>query len=167
MIRSQGQRAGAGSDGCEKAKEDNSNSCWGNFRSRPSMNQKTTMQEKINLILQKTGWNQAELAQRLDVSQAQVSNLLGGQSGMSAKTEKKLNELFARVKRYEFRMIASSDVGSCWIRLAPFSHGAQNLSQTQFDAFKKACLAADPLNGQDMAKVRYLLEKAGFTIEFE
>ena len=125
------------------------------------------MNEKINLILQKTSWNQADLAQRLDVSQAQVSNLMSGASGMSAKTEKKLNALFVRVKRYEFRMIASSDVGSCWIRLDPFSHGAQNLSQAQFDAFKKACRAADPLNGQDMAKVKALLEKAGFTIEFE
>ena len=125
------------------------------------------MKDKINLILQKTGWNQADLAQRLAVSQAQVSLLMSEQSGSSAKTEKKLNELFARVNRHEFRLIASSDEGSGWIRLDPFSHGAQNLSQVQFDAFKKACRAADPLNGQDMGKVKALLEKAGFTVEFE
>lgn len=125
------------------------------------------MQEKINFILKKTGWTQAELAIRLDISQAQISQVLSGASDTSAKTAEKLNLLYTRVRSQNFRLVASSEKGSCWIRHDPFTHGAQNLTQEEYQAFKKAVRSADPLNGQEMGKARGILEKAGFTIEFE
>jgi hypothetical protein len=44
------------------------------------------------------------------------------------------------------------------------SGGAKDLSQTEFDAYKKARLTADPANGGDIEKAKSILEKAGFDV---
>lgn len=45
--------------------------------------------------------------------------------------------------------------------------GANNLSQSQFDAYKLAGLVINPLNGQDWQKARLILGEAGFDVYFE
>ena len=42
--------------------------------------------------------------------------------------------------------------------------GARNLTQAEYDAYKKAQLYAMPENGGDWSKARELLEAAGFEV---
>ena len=42
--------------------------------------------------------------------------------------------------------------------------GASDLTQEQFDAYKRAKLIADPRNGGDWANARQVLEDAGFEV---
>jgi plasmid stability protein len=44
------------------------------------------------------------------------------------------------------------------------SSGASNLDQSQFDAFQKARMQADPRNGGNWAEAKKTLESAGFEV---
>jgi hypothetical protein len=42
--------------------------------------------------------------------------------------------------------------------------GASGLNQEQFDAYKRASMIADEINGGDWDQAKYILEDAGFEV---
>jgi len=68
--------------------------------------------------------------------------------------------------RWNQGLKAMSDIGSATIRnLADSVHGGcENLTQSEYAAFQKAKLIADPRNGGDWKKAKRILEEAGFEV---
>ena len=125
-----------------------------------------TPQEKLQSIMTKMGWPQHEVAPKLQITQSRVSQILNGDTPGGA-VEQLLDQLYQRicVKGITLKGFIPGKEGHCTI--SPTSSGAAELTQRQFDAYKRACLLCDPINGGNVGRAIECLENAGFEVLFE
>jgi hypothetical protein len=132
---------------------------------------------KLNEIKERTGWSQEKIAELLFVDQSQVSKILKGERGEeggiapSKPTEAAIDRLYSRVILRKLALRGFTEQGgTCHLKDlgdGTIQRGAKNLSQEQMDAYKKASLVADYLNGGNWEKAEKLLKEAGFEVLYE
>lgn len=126
---------------------------------------------KLKKIMEKTGWSQERMAEILHVSQPQISNYLKGKSEMSIHVRNVLESLYTRIINIGLRLRGFTESGGKIVMRdmggSIYAGGATDLSQKELDAYEKACLYADPLNGGNWAKAEEILRSAGFEILYE
>lgn len=134
--------------------------------------QKVNYQEFLDAIQQKTGWTQQEISERIRCTQSQVSKYMKADKPTepTGGTAYLIERLHDRViyDGIDLRGFTASGKGKIWISeldevtISYFSEGA--LSRLEEEAYNKAKLYADPLNGGDWKQARHTLLDAGFEV---